>query len=220
VFPCRNATVPSRGSLVEMAPSDALVGEKRRSSGGPVLQDQVTDAIETALAAELAQVGYGKLSIDAVARRAGVGKAAIYRRWRDKQDMVVAVASKIALATLDVPDTGTLRGDIREFLVKGCASLAHPLSNIIIPDLLAEANRNSEFAESLLGAIHDPKRASATQLLQRAIDRRELPADTDMEMALGLLAGPLYSGMVLVKSPDDDEYFDRLTDKVLGALLA
>jgi AcrR family transcriptional regulator len=203
-----------------MARSVAPPVQNRRAPGGPILQDEVTEAIETALVEELAEVGYGKLSIDAVARRAGVGKAAIYRRWRDKPEMVVAVASKIALATLDIPDTGTLRGDIREFLVKGCASLAHPLSSAIIPDLLAEASRNPEFADSLLGAIHDPKRATAAQLLRRAIDRNELPADTDLDMALGLLAGPLYAGMVLVKSPDDDDYFDRLTDKVLGALLA
>jgi AcrR family transcriptional regulator len=203
-----------------MARSNAPPVPKRRTSGGPLLQDDVTEAIETALTEELAEVGYGRLSIDAVAKRAGVGKAAIYRRWRDKQEMVVAVASKIALATLDIPDTGTLRGDIREFLVKGCASLAHPLASAIIPDLLAEVNRNPEFADSLLGAIHDPKQATAAELLRRAIDRNELPSDTDLEMALGLLAGPLYAGMVLVKSPDDDYYFDRLTDKVLGALLA
>src|SRR5258707_518226 len=55
-----------------------------RMSGGPVLQTEVTDAITNAFFEELAEVGYGRLSIDAVARRAGVGKAAIYRRWKSK----------------------------------------------------------------------------------------------------------------------------------------
>ena len=193
---------------------------KRRAPGGPVLQDEVTEAIETALLEELAAVGYGKVSIDAVARRAGVGKAAIYRRWSDKQAMVVALASHIALASVDIPDTGNLRGDIRQFLVNGCASLAHPLADTIIPDLLAEAGRNPELADSLLGAIHDPKQAAATQLLHRAMDRNELPRDTDVEMGLGLLAGPLYVQMVVIKSPTDDDYFDRLTDKIVSALKA
>ena len=66
--------------------------------------------------------------------------------------------------------------------------------------------------------MHDPKRATATQLLQRAIDRNELPQDTDLEMGLGLLAGPLYVQMVVIKSPTDDDYFDRLTDKIVSAL--
>jgi AcrR family transcriptional regulator len=203
-----------------MARSDAPPTPKRRTSGGPVLQDDVTEAIETALMAELAGVGYGRLSIDAVARRAGVGKAAIYRRWRDKQEMVVDVASRIALAAMSIPDTGSLRGDVRQFLVNGCASLNHPLADTIIPDLLAEAGRNPGLADSLLGAIHDPKRAAATKMLQRAVDRNELPGDTDLEMGLGLLAGPMYVQMVVIKEPTDDDYFDRLTEKIVCALRA
>jgi AcrR family transcriptional regulator len=56
----------------------------RRTTGGPVLQDDVTDAIRAAFFEELAATGYGKLSIDAIARRAGSGKTAIYRRWPSK----------------------------------------------------------------------------------------------------------------------------------------
>jgi len=71
---------------------------KRRTSVGPVLQSEVTDAIQAAFFEELAAVGYGRLSIDAVARRAGVGKAAIYRRWRSKLDITVALTSTVACA--------------------------------------------------------------------------------------------------------------------------
>jgi AcrR family transcriptional regulator len=131
----------------------------RRTSGGPVLQDEVTEAIRAALFEELAQVGYGKLSIDAVAKRAGAGKAAIYRRWSGKQAMVVALVSDVAIASIDIPDTGTLHGDIRQFLVNASEALAHPLVRAIVPDLLAEATRTPELAEALLGAIRDPRRA-------------------------------------------------------------
>jgi hypothetical protein len=55
-----------------------------------------------------------------------VGRAAIYRGWSDKKEMVVDVASRIALAAVGIPDTGSLRGDIRQFLVNGYASLSHP----------------------------------------------------------------------------------------------
>jgi AcrR family transcriptional regulator len=122
---------------------------RRRTSAGPVLQSEVTDAIQTAFFEELAEVGYGRLSIDAVAKRAGVGKAAIYRRWRSKLDMTVALTSEVAVAAIDVPDTGSLRGDIRQYLDNACEAIAHPLARHIIPDLLAEATRNPALADAL-----------------------------------------------------------------------
>src|ERR1700709_1399048 len=113
----------------------------RRTSGGPVLQDDVTVDIESAFFAELAAVGYGRLSIDAVAKRAAVGKAAVYRRWRSKLDMTMALVSKVAVAAIDVPDTGTLHGDIRQYLYNGRDALTHPLARRIVPDMLPEALR-------------------------------------------------------------------------------
>src|SRR5277367_129498 len=94
-----------------------------RMSGGPVLQTEVTDAITNAFFEELAEVGYGRLSIDAVARRAGVGKAAIYRRWKSKLEITVALASHVAVAAVDVPDAGNLLGDIREYLSRALVAL-------------------------------------------------------------------------------------------------
>jgi AcrR family transcriptional regulator len=192
----------------------------RRVPRGAVLQDDVTDAITTAFFEELAAVGYGRLSIDAVARRAGVGKAAIYRRWPGKQAMVVALVSAVAIASIDIPDTGTLHGDLRQFLINACAALSHPLACTIVPDLLAEATRNIDLADALLAAIRAPRRAKAAQLLQRAIDRGELSKHADLELGLDFMAGPLYWRLVVVRTPTDDDYFDRLTDKIIGALKA
>lgn len=192
----------------------------RRTSGGPVLQDAVTQAIMTAFFEELAAVGYGKLSLDAVAKRAGAGKAAIYRRWPGKQAMLVALVSDVAVAAIDIPDTGTLAGDIRQFLVNACTALEHPLVSAIVPDLFAEANRTPELAEALLGSIRSPRRAKAALLLHRAIDRGELRPDLDLEMGLDQLAGPLYWRMVVIRTPTEDDYFDRLTKQIIGALKA
>jgi AcrR family transcriptional regulator len=174
----------------------------------------------TAFFEELAAVGYGKLSLDAVAKRAGAGKAAIYRRWSGKQAMAVALVSEVAIAAIDIPDTGTLYGDVRQFLVNACAALEHPLVSAIVPDLLAEANRTPELAEALLGAIRSPRRAKAALLLQRAIDRGELRPDLSLEMGLDQLAGPLYWRLVVIRTPTEDDYFDRLTRQIIGALNA
>lgn len=191
---------------------------RRRTSAGPVLQSEVTDAIQTAFFEELAEVGYGRLSIDAVAKRAGVGKAAIYRRWRSKLDMTVALTSEVAVAAIDVPDTGSLRGDIRQYLDNACEAIAHPLARHIIPDLLAEATRNPALADALVPTLRTPRRAKAAVLFQRAVKRGELAADSDLEMCMDFLAGPLYWRLAVVHTQTGEDYLDRLTDRILAAL--
>ena len=191
---------------------------RRRVSVGPVLQSEVTDAIQTAFFEELAEVGYGRLSIDAVAKRAGVGKAAIYRRWRSKLDITVALASAVAVAAIDVPDTGSLRGDIRQYLSNASDALTHPLAQHIVPDLLAEATRNPALADALLDNVRIPRRAKGAILFRRAMERGELPADSDLEMCMDILAGPLYWRLAVVRTPTSDDYLDRLTDMVMAAL--
>jgi len=191
---------------------------RRRTSAGPVLQSEVTDVIQTAFFEELAEVGYGRLSIDAVAKRAGVGKAAIYRRWRSKLDMTVALTSEVAVAAIDVPDTGSLRGDIRQYLDNACEAIAHPLARHIIPDLLAEATRNPALADALVPTLRTPRRAKAAVLFQRAVKRGELAADSDLEMCMDFLAGPLYWRLAVVHTQTGEDYLDRLTDRILAAL--
>src|SRR6516162_5686365 len=173
---------------------------RRRTSAGPVLQSEVTDAIQAAFFEELAEVGYGRLSIDAVAKRAGVGKAAIYRRWRSKLDITVALTSAVAVAAIDVPDTGSLRGDIRQYLENACEALTHPL------------------AHALLHTVRTPRRAKAATLFQRAVERGELPGESDLEMCMDILAGPLYWRLAVVRTPTGDDYLDRLTDRIIAAL--
>src|SRR5882757_4143114 len=89
---------------------------RRRPAGAAVLREEVTDAIRAAVFAELASVGYGRMSIESIARRAGVGKAAVYRRWPSKLPIVLDVVSALAVHSLPAPDTGTLLGDVKALL--------------------------------------------------------------------------------------------------------
>jgi AcrR family transcriptional regulator len=191
-----------------------------RMPAGPKLQFEVTEAITNAFFEELADVGYGRLSIDAVARRAGVGKAAIYRRWKSKLDITVALVSKVAVGAIDVPNTGTLHDDVREYLNRGRQALTHRLASKIIPDLLAEGARNPDLTSALLETVRDPRRAKAAQLVQRAVDRGELPADTDLELCLDFLAGPLYWRLTVLRADFDDTYLDHLATKIVAAMTA
>ncbi|MBU8830123.1 TetR/AcrR family transcriptional regulator [Mycolicibacterium goodii] len=187
----------------------------QRTSGGPVLLDDVTAAIESAFFEELAAVGYGRLSVDAVARRAGVGKAAIYRRWKSKEALAADLIANVAVAAIAVPDTGTLRGDIREYLRNGREALSHRLARTIIPDLIAEASRNPVYGAMVSDLIREPRRGKAATLFRRAGERGEIAQDVDVDVALDILAGALYWRQSVMQAGADDDYLDRLTEAIL-----
>ena len=88
----------------------------RSSRGGRPRDPSRDGVIRAAIMRLLADVGYGALTMDAVAAEAGVGKATIYRRWRTKQDLVVDTISDLNRAEATVPDTGSLEGDLRVLL--------------------------------------------------------------------------------------------------------
>ncbi|MET7397157.1 TetR-like C-terminal domain-containing protein [Dactylosporangium sp. NPDC005572] len=182
------------------------------------MQDELTQALIEGFFEELAEVGYGKLSLEAVARRAGAGKAAIYRRWSSKREMTVALASQVAVSTIGAPDTGTLRGDLTAFLDEALSALRHPLAFRIIPDLLAEAARDEALADALKTAVRAPRRENAARMLRRAVERGELPADVDIELALDFLVAPLYWRLFVTQLPASADYLERLVTTLIHML--
>lgn len=195
--------------------------ERRRvPAGAAVLRSEITTAIRGAVLAELAAVGYGRLSIEAVARRAGVGKTAIYRRWNSKLAMVLEIVSNIAGQSLPLPDTGSLRGDLEMFLRIVVRALRHPLASQIIPDLLAEAARNPQIEQTLRQALRANQHDLGVLLIGRAIDRGELPPGTDPELAIDLIVGPVYWRLAIARSPMPTAYLRQIvaaTAATLGA---
>jgi AcrR family transcriptional regulator len=189
----------------------------RAPAGAAVLRTTVTNAIRRATLAELARVGYARMSMEAIARRAGVGKAAIYRRWPDKSALVVTVISAVAADDVEVPDTGTLQGDVRALLAANAKLLRRPMTQRILADLMAETRRAPELEAALRTRVQDRRRTKGRELLGRAIARRELPADLDFELALDLLAAPLYWRIVASRRPATPAYLDTLTTMILAA---
>ncbi|MBA6433099.1 MULTISPECIES: TetR/AcrR family transcriptional regulator [Streptomyces] len=193
---------------------------RRVPAGAAVLQENVTDAIRAAVFEELATVGYGRMSIERVARRAGVGKAAIYRRWRSKLPIVLEVVSALAKQGLPTPDTGSLQGDIKVLLEATARVLWHPMAAQIIPDLFAESARNPDMAQALQAAVRDSQRGIADVVIRNAVNRGELSADTDVDLALDLASGPLYWRLSTMRSPLPEGYLDGLAAATTAALAA
>ncbi len=193
---------------------------RRTPAGAAVLRDEITTAIRDAVTQELAAVGYGRLSIEAVARRAGVGKTAIYRRWSNKLEMVIGIVSDIVGQRMPMPDTGSLRGDLDILLRIAAHALAHRLASQIIPDLLAEAARTPKIAETLHQTLLTYQREVGVHLVGRAVERGELPPGTDPDTAVDLLLGPLYWRLAVAREPVNDAYLARMADSVAAALAA
>nr|WP_236656551.1 TetR/AcrR family transcriptional regulator [Streptacidiphilus jiangxiensis] len=191
---------------------------KRPPTGAALLRDDVTEAIRAAVFEELATTGYARLSIEAVARRAGVGKTAVYRRWRSKLPMVIEVVSEVVSAGIVLPDTGSLQEDLRLLIQVVYRILRHPLAAQIVPDLLAEAARNPEIADTLARALRESQRESSAALVRRAVARGELPTGTDSELALDLIAGPLYWHLLVTREPVTRDYLERLARSIAAAL--
>lgn len=189
-------------------------------AGAALLRQTVTTAIRRATLKELARVGYARMSMEAIARRAGVGKAAIYRRWQTKSALVVTVISAVGAEDVETPDTGSLRDDVRQLLGASAALLRRPMTQRILADLMAETRRDRQLEEALRSGVQERRRAKGAELLRRAIARGELRADVDIELALDFLAGPLYWRIVSTRRAAPAPYLDQLTDMILAALAA
>ncbi|MGK5676860.1 TetR/AcrR family transcriptional regulator [Micromonospora sp. URMC 106] len=183
-----------------------------------MLRDDITTAIRRALMQELAAVGYGRLSIEAVARRAGVSKTAIYRRWSSKLELVLEIVAAAATGKLPALDTGTLRGDLQLLFQVVAHALRHPLASQIIPDLLAEAARNPTIDQTLQQVLRARQQEIGGRLIGRAVQRGELPPDTDPEAAVDLIVGPLYWRLAIARTPLTDAYLDMLVEAVATGL--
>jgi AcrR family transcriptional regulator len=190
----------------------------RRPAGAAVLRETVTTAIRRATLAELARAGYARMSMEAIARRAGVGKAAIYRRWPTKSALVVTVISTVASIEVDIPDTGSLRGDVRALVAMNAALLRRPMTQRILADLMAETRREPQLEAALRGQVQDSRRAKGRDLLRHAIARGELRADLDFDLALDLLIAPLYWRIIATRRTATPAYLDALTTLILAGL--
>ncbi|MEV8032172.1 TetR/AcrR family transcriptional regulator [Streptomyces sp. NPDC086182] len=188
-------------SAATPAPAAGKAPRRRAPAGAAVLREDVTEAIRAAVFAELASVGYARMSIEGIARRAGVGKTAVYRRWRSKLHLVLDLVSAVAVQGLPAPDTGSLEGDLRLLYEVTSRALRHPVASQIIPDLQAEAARNPEIADAMQQALRQGQQSVSNGIVASAVARGEIRDGVDVELALDLMSGPLYWRAVVVRGP-------------------
>jgi len=191
----------------------------RTLSGAAVMRADVTDALTRAFFQEWARAGYSGLSLERVARSAGVGKAALYRRWPEKSVMAGDLLSRVGLTITDVGDQGSLEADLKALLFALRRVLRHPKMRRIITDLHAEIERTPAL-ETAIRPFQRARRERINGLLDRAIERGELSPSLDRETAADLIAAPLYWRLSVVGGRSDKDHIARLARMLASALRA
>jgi AcrR family transcriptional regulator len=187
-------------------------GAEVRRPGRP-RSSEADQAILDAAIEEYGEHGLNGLTVDAVATRAGVSKATIYRRYPSKADLVIAAAVAATYDTIPTV-TGDIRRDLRNVVVHLQAVITDPRVSKAARMLVADAHRDEQ-----LGRLHHEflrqKRARTMAMLADAVRRNDLRPDIDLYVATEFLAGPLFYRFLVSGDPVDDAYLDTVVDNFL-----
>ena len=170
----------------------------------------------------LLEKGLRAMSMDDVAKRAGVSKATIYRWWASKELLALdALATEWEAPTPSTElDTGSLRGDLLARLHPWLRQLNQKPYERIIAGLVAQTQTDPEFAKLYREHFIAPRRDETRTLLLRAVDRGEIAADTNLEVTLDLLYGPIYHRLLHRHAPLNDRFAAQVIDAVTAAISA
>lgn len=185
------------------------LGRKRDHTRDPEI---LTAALDV-----LAESGYERMTIDMVATRAKAGKATLYRRWASKAELVidaVACMKNAGIDLVDLPDTGTLRGDLLASIKP--SSIEDGDRKIhVMAGLMSMISCDPGLWDAVQSAIVEPRARANRLLLQRAIDRGEIPADCDTEkLSLLVTSMAMYRTMVQRKTANR-EFLVSVIDELL-----
>ena len=160
--------------------------------------------------------GFARMTMEAVARRAGVPKPTIYRRWACKADLATAALAR--LQSLEpAPKADTTRDGLRSILEGFQKSLFRPNGMAMIGTLLAEERRHPELLMLFRERIVVPRRRMIREVLERGMARGEIGSDADLDAAVNLLVGSLYA-RYLAGGPVPREWPSRVVDVVLDGI--
>lgn len=190
--------------------------ELRRAPGRP-RSAAAHRAILDATVRLLSEVGFAATTVEAVAARAGVGKATVYRRWPSKIPLVIDALDARAIEQVPIPRTGNVRGDLIEFLVGLVETMSGPDGRLVAP-LLAEISRNQELAEAFRRDLVAPRRAGVEQVIREGMARGELRPDLDVDLALDTPVGTIFQRLLMLGEPVDKEVVRRIVDQLLEGI--
>ncbi len=190
----------------------------RPSRGGRPRDPSRDGVIRAAILRLLAEVGYGALTMDAVAAEAGVGKATIYRRWRTKQDLVVDTISDINRAIATPPDTGSVEGDVRALMDLVVTTVQSPAGSAI-RSLLPAMQYQPALVEAFRAGQLAVWRGAFGEIWARAEARGEIRPGLDRTITAEAISALIVQRWLLTGEPLDEAYVDQVFETVVLPLV-
>jgi AcrR family transcriptional regulator len=180
--------------------------------------ETLEQAIYQAVLDQLQSVGYARLTMEGVAACAHTGKAALYRRWPRKEDLVVDALDHAMPSPAGLPDTGSLRDDLL-VLLRRTAAMANSGTGCALRCLLAEVDREHPFARLLHERVFAPRKQAFRAVLERAADRGEVRADGAGQLVADVGPALVIQRFLAEGPPVPDDYVVSVLDEVVLPLL-
>jgi AcrR family transcriptional regulator len=184
-----------------------------RTAGRP-RSESARRAVLGATTELVARDGYGRVTMEAIARQAGVSKQTVYRWWPNKAAIILEALNEGAAAIAPAPDTGSLEADVRLFVtrtVAGAAGRNRPL----LAALMAEAQLDEDFAEAFRTGFLARRRQILRELLDRGRDRGELNESADLDFLVELVFATLWYRILARNKPLGRAFAAQVTEVVL-----
>jgi AcrR family transcriptional regulator len=186
--------------------AQAVVGRPR--------EVRLDGAILAATLELVAEVGIHDFRMDDVAERAGVGKAAIYRRYRSKDELVTATVAAL-VSEITIPDTGSTREDLLALMREAVEVYGDPIKAGVMPSLVGAMPQRPELARAIRDGFLARRRAALRAVLDRGVARGDLRADLDVELALDVLGGALFYRLLITGGPIDGDLAEGVAELIL-----
>jgi AcrR family transcriptional regulator len=186
-----------------------------RISGRP-RSPEADQAILRAAVELCAADGFDATTVEAVAARAGVGKATVYRRYPNRVGLIVAAATEVCTGLATPCDTGSVREDLRAITHGMVRTLGDEPTRAMLAEISAAAARHPELRVAQQSHVAS-RRAVAADAIRRGIARHELRPETNVEVMTDLVAAPLYHRAVNLGLPVDHAYADALVAAAVSA---
>jgi len=165
-------------------------------------------AVLSAAAELLAELGFGRVTIEAVATRSGVARTTIYRHWPDLHHLLAEALESVMDPCLEA-DTGSLRGDLTIALTGLARTLTTSATAGVLTSLIDAAERDPEIAE-LQRSFSQGRRKATRVAIERAVARGEIAPDVDVHVEASLIAGPLFYRRMVSREPLSDAFVAKI----------
>ncbi|MFI1293624.1 TetR/AcrR family transcriptional regulator [Streptomyces sp. NPDC020792] len=186
-----------------------------RPQTGPRRRDEIFTACLDLLAAQ----GYDLLTIEGVAQRSGVNKTTIYRWWTSKSELLRDALLHSGMLTFDLPDTGSLTGDLTALAARVQGLLADEHKQAIVESALVGAVRHPAMRELVTSFLED-RLGRHQPVFTRAVARGELPADFDPAFLVDALAGALWIRILVRRRPVPGDFAEQMVGLLLEGVAA